>query len=160
MVLMMLTVTCRDLDALSTYETAGAHVLATQAPTRYAVRQVLDQELQKAIALRENDARQARFRAGNASGLHEDYVFDDKENARKGSGQKKTGAAVAAPVGIKRDFFGRVIAEKPLQETHANGGHRKKPIVDAGGKVWVTYHEGLNNAVRKPISLEEFLRGL
>ncbi|OAA56949.1 ATPase, AAA-type, core [Niveomyces insectorum RCEF 264] len=38
-----------------------------------------------------------------------------------------------------------------------NGGSR-----DSGeaGRVWVTFHEGLNNAVRKPISVEGFLQGL
>ena len=64
-----------DLDVLATFETAGAHILAAQAPTRFAVRQVLDQELYKTKVNRENAARQARFRAG---GSDEDFHFDDK----------------------------------------------------------------------------------
>lgn len=143
---------------LSTFETAGAHVLATQIPVRYAVRQVLDQELLKTISLREAAARKARFRAGGAGGHEEpsqDALDDDgKENA----GHKKKLPIIPTTL-VKRDFFGRVIVEKvlPLDETSGNGEQRKGAEQQ---KVWVTYHEGLNNAVRKPLSLEEFLRGM
>lgn len=144
---------------LSTFETAGAHVLATQIPVRYAVRQVLDQELLKTIAMREATARKARFRAGGADD-HEDLTQntlddDDKENA----GQKKKKLPIIPTTLVKRDFFGRVIAEEvlPLDETSGNGRQSRGAEQQ---KVWVTYHEGLNNAVRKPLSLEEFLRAL
>ncbi|KAK5998232.1 Chromosome transmission fidelity protein 18 [Cladobotryum mycophilum] len=56
-----------DIDALSTFET-GSSLLSSQAPTRYAVRQVLDQELTRTIALRESAARQARFKSGHKVG--------------------------------------------------------------------------------------------
>lgn len=142
---------------LSTFDTAGAHVLATQIPVRYAVRQVLDQELQKTIALHEATARQARFKAGgtNDHELLEQYIFsDDKENA----GQKKL-PSVPTMI-VKKDFFGRVIAAMPLHDTDGNGDQRQRQAIEAEQNVWVTYHEGLNNAVRKPLTLEEFLRGL
>ncbi|KAJ5238761.1 hypothetical protein N7468_003380 [Penicillium chermesinum] len=45
---------------------------------------------------------------------------------------------------VKKDFFGRVSDD----------------ISKAGRKVWVTYHEGFSNAVRKPISMSELLAGL
>lgn len=153
---------------LSTFETAGAHVLAAQIPVRYAVRQVLDQELQKTIAQRETAARQARFRAGmgaaESGDQHHDTVLlphDDKENnaGAAGGGQK---ALPIMPTIVKKDFFGRVVVEKPLAEVDGNttAGQRKGQAADKGeNKVWVTYHEGLNNAVRKPITLEDFLRG-
>ena len=73
------------------------------------------------------------------------------------------------PAAVKRDFFGRVIPTRPLAAvtTGTDGnmaagggkGRRREEEGAKGAKVWVTYHEGLNNAVRKPISLEEFLRG-
>lgn len=161
----------RDIDALATYETAGALVLAMQAPTRYAVRQVLDQELQRTIAQRENAARQARLRMGGdfPAGHQHDFGFDDKENLGSGAGKEKMGPATSM-ANVKRDFFGRVIVESnaggPLGEVDGNataGGGRRRRNTGEGqnekGKVWVTFHEGLNNAVRKPISLEEFLRG-
>lgn len=59
---------------------------------------------------------------------------------------------------MKRDFFGRVIEARPLSELDSNSAERRAKREEH--KVWVTYHEGLNNAVRKPMSLEEFLKGL
>ncbi|KAI0466409.1 hypothetical protein F4859DRAFT_299833 [Xylaria cf. heliscus] len=148
-----------DLDLLAAFETSAAMLHGTQAPTRYAVRQVLDQELQKATLLRENVARQARYKAGNPHGS-DDYVFDDKENAKVAKGQ-------ALPViPVKKDFFGRVIQAqvRPFSESDGNSADKKKagskPLGKAETKVWVTYHEGMNNAVRKPITLDELLRGL
>ncbi|KAK4148745.1 hypothetical protein C8A00DRAFT_38675 [Chaetomidium leptoderma] len=161
-----------DLDTLATFETASAYILASQAPTRYAVRQVLDQELHKTLAQKESAARQARLRAGGGPAVvhvgDDHAVFDDKENLNLNltlNGKKslvEDGKKVAA---VKKDFFGRVIVERPLAETDGNaaaaggkGGRRRREVVEAA-KVWVTYHEGLNNAVRKPISLVEFMRG-
>ncbi|KAJ4425110.1 Chromosome transmission fidelity protein 18 [Gnomoniopsis sp. IMI 355080] len=144
-----------DLDLLSTYETAGAHVLATQIPVRYAVRQVLDQELQKAIALRDTAAARARFSAGGPIGdipVVKPHTHDDKENA----GQKKQPPSAPATL-VKRDFFGRVVVEVPLYDT--DGNKQAKADEPAANQVWVTFHEGLNNAVKKPLPLEEFLRG-
>ncbi|KAL1882835.1 Chromosome transmission fidelity protein 18 [Diaporthe australafricana] len=151
-----------DLDMLSTFETAGAHVLATQIPVRYAVRQVLDQELQKTIAQRETAARQARFRAGRGAAEVDQpelllLQHDDKENAGAG----KRALPIISTI-VKKDFFGRVVLEKALEEIDGNSAGQRKG--QAAGKeennVWVTYHEGLNNAVRKPVTLEDFMRGL
>ncbi|KAI3328964.1 hypothetical protein HD806DRAFT_267884 [Xylariaceae sp. AK1471] len=148
-----------DLDILATFETSAAVLHGTQAPTRYAVRQVLDQELQKANMIKENLARQARYKAGNPH-ISEDYIFDDKENLSV----SKENSLPTIPV--KRDFFGRVIRSevRPLSETDGNSTDKKKagskPLGKAETKVWVTFHEGMNNAVRKPITLDELLRGL
>ncbi|KAH8167242.1 hypothetical protein CIB48_g1001 [Xylaria polymorpha] len=148
-----------DLDLLATFETSAATLHGTQAPTRYAVRQVLDQELLKANLLRENAARQARYKAGNPHGP-DNYVFNDKENASVAKEQ-------ALPIiPVKKDFFGRVIQSevRPLSESDGNSADKRKtgskPLGKAETKVWVTYHEGMNNAVRKPITLDELLRGL
>lgn len=130
-----------------------------QAPTRYAVHQVLDHELQKAIVVRETAARRARFKAGSNG---EDYSFDDKENL----GSRAKPAALPPKIAIgaaKKDFFGRVIADapRPLREAQANAENRRTELDRAARtKVWVTFNEGLNNAVTKPISLDEFLAGL
>lgn len=149
----------RDLESLGTFETAGAYVLAQQAPTRYAVRQVLDQELQKTIAMRENAARQARLRYGGGSDIPDDFVFEDKTvNANR-----PTLLGLVAP-SVKKDFFGRVISEapEPLGERDANQGARKPRGSAKAEKIfsWVTFNEGLNNAVTKPVSLRELLSGL
>lgn len=151
----MLT-THSDLDALATFETAASLSLPSSAPTRYAVRQVLDQELQRTIALREAQARQARFHAGNPSSSISTAAIlapairnvADQENGK------------TAAVAVKRDFFGRVVEARPLAELDVNAVAESRARKEEKAKVWVTYHEGLNNAVRKPITVQEFLGGL
>ena len=109
--------------------------------------------------MRETQARQARFKAGaggdSASTPAQDFkallAEREKENAA-------VAAALKAETLIKRDFFGRVIEARPLAEIDGNNGERKAQREQR--KVWVTYHEGLNNAVRKPITLQEFLKVL
>lgn len=120
------------------------------------MRQALDQELQKTLAQKESAARQARLRAGKDVTVVS-TGDEDKENV----GDLSSGKFEEKGSNVKRDFFGRVIVERPLGETDGNaaGKKRRGSVVKDGVKVWVTYHEGLNNAVRKPISLEEFLRG-
>ncbi|OAQ94586.1 sister chromatid cohesion factor (Chl12) [Purpureocillium lilacinum] len=164
-----------DLEALSTFETGASLLLSSQAPTRYAVRQVLDQELRRTIALRETTARQARFRAGGGVGGGASSVLpvahplaaasalrphDNKENLRADGDATKNGVShqQAAAALVKRDFFGRVVEVKPLAELDGNSAERRARREER--KVWVTFHEGLNNAVRKPISLQEFMRAL
>ena len=58
---------------------------------------------------------------------------------------------------VKRDFFGRVIREKPLLEGEVR--KQTKPEGDED-RIWVSFHEGFSNAVRKPITMEELFRGL
>ncbi len=146
---------------LATFETGSASLSTAQAPTRYAVRQVLDQELYKTLALRESAARQARFRAGRAPGTVEDSHprFDDKENGPPKHGEEKASRPARR---AKRDFFGRVV-ETPLEDLDVNAGRRgmTAPLGSSRrDKVWVTYNEGLNNAVKRPITLDDFLRVL
>lgn len=150
----------RPLDTLVLFETASISGSAP-APVRYAVRQVLDQEYQKNIIVRENAARQARYKAGNPDD-GEDFSF----SATK---ESKNHHAEAKVLGVKKDFFGRVVREiMPLQEIDGNGGtgdgggegKRKKEKGKDDNKIWVSFHEGFSNAVRKPITIEELLRGL
>lgn len=58
---------------------------------------------------------------------------------------------------VKRDFFGRIIQAQALADVQGGSLMEKKKKEE---KVWVTFHEGLNNAVRKPMTLREFLSGL
>lgn len=143
---------CSDLDELADFETLSRTGLASTAPTRYAVRQALDQELQKVVAAREQATRQARFDAGSGPGQPSAAAprapapSDDKEN-------KKTGTAENPAVKLKRDFFGRIVEETvPLRERDGNRGARGKV------RVWVKYHEGFNNAVRRPLTLKDFMK--
>ncbi|PHH62234.1 hypothetical protein CDD81_7294 [Ophiocordyceps australis] len=122
-----------DLDALSFFQTGAA-----PAPTRYAVRHVLHQELDRMLALKHAQARQARLGLGPAA---------LPSTLAPGGGMPSL--AAAAPL-VKKDFFGRVV------ETSLVGEARQwqQP------RVWFTFHEGLNNAVRKPMTLDEVMRVL
>ncbi|EFX05610.1 sister chromatid cohesion factor [Grosmannia clavigera kw1407] len=148
-----------DIDSLAAFETAGTLLLPSGSmPTRYAVRQVLDQELRRTLAQREMQARQARFQAGRPAG--ESQTMAAVATVKK----SLPDTAAADGVAVKRDFFGRIVvmaASNASRSSETNGrdndgGH----VTKAGGRVWVTFHEGLNNAVRKPITVEEFVRGL
>ncbi|KAL2165062.1 hypothetical protein VTH06DRAFT_358 [Thermothelomyces fergusii] len=148
-----------DLDALATFDTASPYLLASQAPTRYAVRQVLDQELHKVLAQRETAARQARLRAGGGQHQQQQQLQQPAPGGDGGGDDDDPNP----PAAVKRDFFGRVVVDRPPAGTDADaagrGGVKGKPDPGKAGRVWVTYNEGLNNAVRRPISLEDFLRG-
>ncbi|RDW91996.1 ATPase-1 [Coleophoma crateriformis] len=145
------------LDTLVQFDTAPVSASAP-APVRYAVRQVLDQEYQKNIIVRENAARQARYRAGNLND-DEDFVIAVKETVLD--------IPVDAVLEAKRDFFGRLVTEQPLPLQEIDGNttgqnekkKRKKESKD-DNKVWVSYHEGFSNAVRKPVTVDELMRGL
>lgn len=141
----------RPLDTLVAFETASVGS-AGNPPVRYAVRQVLDQEYQKNIVVREHAARQARYLSGNGNDVNE--TSSKKEEILDGK------------TSVKRDFFGRVIKETtgPLLEIDANRVRdEKRPGKERSkdeDRVWVTFHEGYSNAVKKPITVEELMRGL
>jgi chromosome transmission fidelity protein 18 len=145
------------LDTLVTFETASSPG-TTPAPVRFAVRQVLDQEYQKNIIVRENAARQARYKAGNPE--------DDVEFSIGKKKEDKGHHAEERILGPNKDFFGRVVREPaPLQEIDGNAeserkSRKRKKDGKDDNKVWVSFHEGFSNAVRKPITIEELLRGL
>jgi len=146
---------CRPLDTLAVYETAAIAV----PPVRYGVRQVLDQEYQKNMVVLANSARQARFRNGNPEAEVDASLLQPTLNSLELLDEKT--------VEVKKDFFGRVVREiRPLAETTGNALEGKE-VPKAGGKkareelkIWVTYHEGYSNAVRKPITVQELLKGL
>ena len=135
---------------LCQFETANASLLTTQAPTRYAVRQVLGQELRRVIGLRESDARQARFRAGARAGEDEN-LYDLQQAAQQKEKDLKNTKLLPATT-VRRDFFGRVLTECARGPGEPSGN-------TSGNTVWVTFNEGQNNAVKKPIAFDEFMRG-
>ncbi|KAJ5908097.1 ATPase AAA-type core [Penicillium taxi] len=132
------------IDELVAFSQAGSTLASTSssAPVRYAVRQVLDQEYRKEIKRKQSD------HMSTASGIPHGKVADGRDVVQKALGEGV----------VKRDFFGRVIDEP----TPVNGSEDRQidDTSKAGRKVWVTYHEGFSNAVRKPISMNELLVGL
>jgi len=102
--------------------------------------------------VRENAVRQARYKAG---GNPDDAEFSISNKENKGH------HAEAKVIGATKDFFGRVVREAVvLGEIDGNADKDGKAKGKEDNKVWVSYHEGFSNAVRKPITVEELLRGL
>ena len=137
------------------FPTAGNVAAMSAAPIRYAVRQVLDQEYQKALQKIAHSVRQARFKEGNAVG--EESVFTFKNKSTVDSLMKRVDGDEEHVVKIKKDFFGRVLVEKSTQELPTQKRKIREAKKDVN-KVWVTYHEGFSNAVRKPVTCEDIMR--
>ena len=117
---------------------------------------MLDQELRKEKLLQNSLARQAR-----GSGDLLDAVQtceEDKENVGAGSIDKVKEAMNS--LGGKRDFFGRIVNEvRPMSAVKVSNKPDSVAAKDGSGRVWVSFHEGFSNAVRKPITLRELLEG-
>lgn len=147
--------TTRPLDEFMDFPTAGSTTSFSAAPIRYAVRQVLDQEYRKALQKLAHDVRQARFREGNS--LDEESVYTFKNRSTVDSLIKNVDEEDSdGPVKIKKDFFGRVIIEKSTQELPTQKRKEREDKKDTH-KVWVTYHEGFSNAVRKPVTVADIM---
>ena len=123
------------------------------APTRYAVRQVLDQELNKEKILQNAVLRHAR----SGTMASKETFEDDKENQNPADKAKVASSKVP---GAKRDFFGRVINEcRPASSGKGAAESSAKAGAEDEGRVWVSFREGFSNAVRKPITLKELMEG-
>jgi chromosome transmission fidelity protein 18 len=137
-----------SLDELGTFETGGKGFGESGGKIRFAVRQVLDQEWQKEEKKRAEAARLARFGGGVVTEVSPGH---DGGIQTKEKGQESI---------VKCDFFGRPIQVPKPGSSHdrskANGRADEKP--DEEKRVWITYHEGFSNAVRKPLSLAELMR--
>ncbi|KAJ0414620.1 hypothetical protein BJY00DRAFT_294690 [Aspergillus carlsbadensis] len=139
------------LDTLVTYSKANG-LSSSSGPVRYAVRQVLDQEYRKESIRK-----------------HSEVLAKKKTASSSATDGTNPAGAVKANIGgnaIKRDFFGRIIQESttPDEDAQASKKSGSAQPQDSGSnkgrKVWVTYHDGFSNAVRKPISMAELLGGL
>ncbi|KIX05203.1 uncharacterized protein Z518_06075 [Rhinocladiella mackenziei CBS 650.93] len=126
-------------------------------PVRYAVRQVLDQELRKENLLLNSLARQARSSVAVAELTMDVDGDEDKENETPVEKAKQT---MSNESGMKRDFFGRIINES--RPKSAGKGAAVQMTMSKGkdeSRVWVSFHEGFSNAVRKPITLKGLMEG-
>ena len=130
-------------------------------PTRYAVRQVLDQEYQKYLVRQAADARHARFVAGgphDAAGPRSEKAGGENAPGPNDANDKPRGRVL----GPRRDFFGRLIVNEARSDggTTPHEGGMKGKAKKEENRIWVSYHEGFSNAVRKPITIEELMRGM
>jgi chromosome transmission fidelity protein 18 len=132
----------RPLDTLTAFHIKSA---GPALPTRFAVRQVLDQELRKERILQRSIASQGRSGALSVAG----DLQSNKEN------QDPRAVAARRADAAKLDFFGRPLKE---QRPASAGKETSKPVkVKEKVNVFVTFHEGFSNAVRKPITLKELM---
>lgn len=145
------------LDSLGEFETGGKGFgEAAGAKTRFAVRQLLEQELKKDEMKRAEAARMARFRVGiNANGDP-----DTLPNAREHKGGVDD---PAKRVRVARDFFGRPMSSSNPDAGMKENGQARATAADqrkGHARYWITHHEGFSNAVRKPVSLADLMRDL
>ena len=142
------------LDELGAFTTAGPGFgVAGGKSTRFAVRQVLEQEFRKEEQRRSELARLERLPAGTST------VAPQLKRSGTSMGDDDS-ASMSKRSKVVRDFFGRVVVvEKPVGETDAEEAKRvRKENGEVEGKVWISYHEGFSNAVRKPLTLAELMR--
>lgn len=131
------------LDSLCTFNTGEG------LKVRYAVRQVLEQEWSKEEKRLAEEMRLARF-GGVAEGAA------PARKGKPGAGDEQDGGVPKKL--IARDFFGRPIMVPTEGEAIKSRGSKAKE--KQGPSVWVTYHEGYSNAVRKPLTLAELMKDM
>lgn len=61
---------------------------------------------------------------------------------------------------VKKDFFGRVVVVETRVEEEEGGKRKKVKGEKEKETVWLSFHEGFSNAVRKGVTLDEFMGGL
>lgn len=136
-----------SLDVLGSFTTLGSK---KDEKVRYAVRSVLEQEWRKESALRDHANRKRR----GGQGEHDE---PEVEKAEKTTEEK---VAEASRRAVKRDFFGRIIKETPTTEVQAVKKKEQSEVQGDDTRIWVSFHEGFSNAVRKPVTIDDILRGL
>lgn len=143
----------RALDSITTYETLDK--TTSSAPSsRYAVRQIMDQEHHKFKARQLTEAAQARFKAGG------DDLLEGLTTDRLGLNEVPIVIPFEPAVKVKRDFFGRIVKEESRPSSSEGRPMSRGEASKCQVKVWVSFNEGFSNAVRKPITLKELLDGL
>jgi chromosome transmission fidelity protein 18 len=138
-----------SLDVLATFETLGGK---KDDKVRYAVRSVLEQEWRKESALREHANRKRR--GGQTE--HD----DEPEAGKKEEKSTEEKVAEANRKAVKRDFFGRVIRETDASRKEDKRKQDSGEMQGDVGRIWVSFHEGFSNAVRKPVTIDDIMRGM
>ena len=140
------------LDEFGTYESMGKK---SDERVRFGVRQVLEMEW---VREGKRKAEEDRKRRGGRLGIDGVEIDDASEPKNHVDAIAKQGK------GVKRDFFGRIIQEKAAELRQETSNSRRESTEKKGneepGRIWVSFHEGFSNAVRKPITLKELMDGL
>ncbi|KAF2649694.1 chromosome transmission fidelity protein 18 [Lophiostoma macrostomum CBS 122681] len=137
------------LDHLAAFETLAGK---RDDKVRFAVRSVLESEWRRESVRLDSEARKRR---GGQIG--------DEGQAEQKDASAADAKLTEKAVKVKRDFFGRVVKAPTGEEAgqEMESSTRKGVAKDNDeGRIWVSFHEGFSNAVRKPITMDELLRGL
>lgn len=133
------------LDQLASFETLN---VKRDEKVRYAVRSVLESEWKKESVRIDAEARKRR-------GGQLDGEFIEPEKGGKGEEPK-----VMLGEKVMRDFFGRVVRAAPVVAGEVGKEKKKVQVTSDEGRIWVSFREGYSNAVRKPVTLDDLMRGL
>ncbi|CAI6330543.1 unnamed protein product [Periconia digitata] len=137
------------LDSLGGFDTLTGK---KDEKVRYAIRSVLETEWKKESARIDHEAAKRRGGQVDNAGVVEAAKTVDVEKVAQASNKA-----------VPKDFFGRIIVPKttPLGEgTTAKASKANANASNDDNRIWVGFHEGFSNAVRKPITLDELMRGL
>lgn len=150
----------RPIDTLIGFSKTKGTILDTgsSGPVRYAVRQVLDQEYRKETLRKQGETSQAKMGLPSSNGGNKSKG-KQSQNAIGGH-DKENDNAKSDDTGVLRDFFGRPILSATNNNARQQSHKRKSSGHEHERKVWVTFHEGFSNAVRKPVSMAELLAEL
>lgn len=149
-------ISARPLDTLTTFSKLKG---SGSTPVRYAIRQVLQQEYEKEILRQRSQAGQARL-----NGPQRDNFSRDDNNCKENTNPDGPNPLnfSSRMNGPKRDFFGRVIVNeaRPGSCVVSDDVAASPSVKAMNNPVWVGFHEGYSNAVRKRVTLNELLSGL
>jgi chromosome transmission fidelity protein 18 len=135
-------------DQLAAFETLEGK---RDDKVRFAVRSVLESEWRRESIKLEGEARKRR-------GGH----TEDEEHATQKDASVDDAKLAEKVVKVKRDFFGRIVKTAISAQTEQEEKDSRSNSAKGNdeGRIWVSFHEGFSNAVRKPITIDELLRGL
>lgn len=131
------------LDTLASFETLAGR---RDDKVRYAVRSVLEMEWKKESVRIDMENRKRRGGQDNEEVVVPEETEQDIAQRLEDTNRKA----------VKRDFFGRVITDQP----NVKGRVTKTQEESEKDRIWVSFHEGFSNAVRKPITIDDLFRGL
>lgn len=153
------------LDALGVFETAGKGLEGQRV--RFAVRQVLDQEMKREVHGREQQAGLRRMQGATSGDKFAMAQAEEEQTRTRNEVEEAKVAARIAKAADKRDFFGRPVLESvaagdgaAADVTGMKSNPSRRKDEKEPGKVWVTHREGFSTAVRKGLTLKELLEGL
>lgn len=104
--------------------------------------------------------RQARYSAGAMP-----HFDSELPSSKSTDAVSQLNEGTSKPTVAKRDFFGRIINDSTqslkngIQSDYVARQMNSASESKGEREIWVSFHEGFSNAVRKPITLEELMKG-